>query len=381
MDYGFDEKKLALRERIRAFVEEELPKEYVRELDARDEYPHDLLKKLAQREFTAVNVPVHYGGLGGDVIDTMIIYGEISTRLPVLAWALGNIMLYGNEIIALNGSQEQKDEYLPRLAKGELKFAFALTEPNAGSDAANIKTRAVYEDGHYVINGSKMFISGSSVANYTITFTRTAESRYGGITAFVVDTRSPGYSATPIKKLGYHGSDTCAVYYDNVKVLPENILGGASELNKGWQQEMKLLNTERLVLSSCALGIATAALDDAIAFARSNFDNALFRDRLQGIQHRLVEMATELEAAKQLSYYAAWKETKGLDCVRETSMSKYLAAETAKRITLQGINILGQHGSLMEQDMQRYLRDVLILSIGGGTTQIQKNIVGKMLGL
>lgn len=381
MDLHFNEKRILLKERIMEFVEKEIPREYAREFDKKDRFPFELIKKLSGRGFMRLNIPVEYGGMGGDIMDTMIVYEEISKRLPVLCWAMGNIALYGNEIISINGSRQQKEAYLPKLAGGEIMFSFAITEPNAGSDAANISTKAVLKDGFYWINGSKMFITGAGVADYTITFARTGESRYGGITSFIVDTRSEGYSARPIKKLGYHGSNTCEVIYDNVRVKPGDILGGESGLNMGWQQEMKLLNQERLVLSSCALGIGQAALDDAIQLARENFRHRQSRDQYQAIQHRLAEMATELEAARQLVYYAAWKETRRIQCVKETSMSKYFAAETAKKVIMQGINILGPGGSSMGHDMQRYLRDVLILSIGGGTTQIQKNIVARALGV
>lgn len=381
MEFSFSNRQNLLRDQIRQFVELEIPRELARDLDRRDEFPRDLLRKLAGLGITSVNIPVEYGGQGGDVIDTMIIYEEISRRLPVLAWTLGNIMLYGNEIISINGSSEQKNRFLPGLARGELMFSFALTEPDAGSDAANIKTRAVYRDGYYYISGSKMFITGAGVADYAITFTRTGQSRYGGITSFIVNTRSEGYSARPIKKLGYHGSNTCEVYYDNVKVSPGDILGGEDGLDKGWQQEMKLLNQERLVLSSCALGIGQAALEDALSFAREHFKFRQSGDRFQSVQHRLVEMATELEAARQLAYHAAWKEIQGIECIKETSMAKYFSSEIAKKVVVQGMNIMGAYGSLMEFDMQRYFRDVPILSIGGGTTQIQKNIIGKKLGL
>lgn len=376
-----DERKRALKDKIQAFVDRELTREFVREFDQKDEFPYELLKKLSQEEFTKVNIPQEYGGLGGDIIDLMIIFEALATRLPVLCWSLGNILLYGNEIIGINGSKEQKEKYLPRLAKGEITFSFALTEPNAGSDAAAIRTRAVYQDGYYVINGSKMFITGAGVTDYTVTFVRTAESRYGGITAFIVDTKSEGYSAKSIKKLGYHGSNTCEVYYDNVKVLPEDILGGESGLNKGWQQEMKLLNQERLLLSSMALGIGKSALEDALAFAQSRFLSSQDGGDYQAIRHALVEMATELEAARQLAYTTALKEARGMPCVKETSMTKFFVAETVKRIVMKGMDIMGEYGASMEYDMQRYMREIPILAIGGGTSQVQKNIIAKMIGL
>ncbi len=181
--------------------------------------------------------------------------------------------------------------------------------------------------------------------------------------------------------LGHKGSNTCEVHYEDVKISPERILGGEECLNRGWYQMMRLLNKERLVLSACALGIGQAAFEYALKYAKEREQFGQPIGRFQALQHMLAEMATELEAARCLAYVSAWKETQGMDCVKETSMSKYYASEVAKRVALQGIQILGGYGYTMEYDAQRYLRDVLILSIGGGTTQIQKNIIGKQLGL
>ncbi|MBN1235324.1 MAG: acyl-CoA/acyl-ACP dehydrogenase, partial [Methanotrichaceae archaeon] len=373
MDLRFSQEQEKLREKVRDFVEREIPREHARELDKKGEYPHELIQKLADIDLARINIAEEYGGLGCNILDLMIVFEEIGKRFPTLCWAFGNILLYGNEIIGVNGSKEQKEEFLPKLAKGQLKFCFALTEPNAGSDAASIKTKAVFEDGNYIINGNKMFISGAGVSNYAVTFARTAEPKYDGITSFVVDTSLDGYSAKPLEKLGHHGSDTCEVNYDNVKVLPENILGGVDFLNKGWWQEMKLLNQERLVLSACALGIATAAFEDALLYAKEKMQRGEFKKDMQAIQHQLADMATSVEAIRQLINAAAWKETQNMKPVKETSMSKYYSAETTKKIVMQGLNILGADGSLMRHDMQRYLRDIMIYSIGGGTSQIQKN--------
>jgi alkylation response protein AidB-like acyl-CoA dehydrogenase len=381
VDLYFDENKRALWDKMRAFVDKELTREFVREFDKKDEFPHALLKKLSDLEISGINIAPEYGGMGGDIVDLMIIFENLARRLPTLCWALGNILLYGNEIIGINGSKEQKEKFLPKLAKGEITFSFAITEPNAGSDAAAIKTKAVYEDGHYVLNGNKMFITGAGVTDYTITFVRTDKSRYGGITAFIVDTKSEGYSARSIKKLGYHGSNTCEVNYDNVKVLPQDILGGEDGLNNGWQQEMKLLNQERLLLSSMALGIGQGAVEDAVEFAKQRMGSVKADGDYQAIKHSLVEMATDLEAARALAYHTAWKEARGLECVKETSMTKCFCGETVKKIVLQGINILGEYGCSMDYDMQRYMREIPILSIGGGTSQVQKNIIAKLIGL
>ena len=381
MDFNFTEEQKMLRDTICRFVETEIPREVAVEIDEKDEFPHELLQKLCDLGFMGINVQEEYGGQGGNIIDEMIFFEEISKKLPVLAWAAGNIILYGNTIIGVNGNEEQKKAYLPRLAKGELKFAYALTEPNAGSDAASIQTKAVFKDGHYVINGTKMFTSGAGVADITVTNARTAESKFKGITDFLVETKSEGFSTRPIKDLGYRGSNTCEVYYDEVRVPPENILGGPENLNKGWSQMMRLLNSERLVLSACALGVGQGAFEYALNYAKEREQFGRPIGKFQVIQHMLVEMATELEAARQLAYYAAWRDIQGMEAVKETSMSKYYCAEVAKKVCLQGVQILGGYGYAMEYDAQRYLRDVLVLPIGGGTTQIQKNIIGAQLGL
>jgi alkylation response protein AidB-like acyl-CoA dehydrogenase len=381
MDFHFTEEQEMLRDTVRRWVETEVPRELAQEIDERDEFPHELVGKLCDLGFMGINVPEAFGGQGGNVIDVMILDEELSKRIPVLAWATGNITLYGTSIISKNGNEEQKEKYLPRLAKGEIKFAYALTEPNAGSDAASIRTKAVFDGDCYVINGSKMFISGAGIADVVVTNTRTAESKFRGITDFLVETKSDGFSATPIKDLGYRGSNTCQVSYEDVKVPTENILGGPECLNHGWKQMMRLLNEERLLLSACSLGIGQGAFDYALNYAKEREQFGQPIGQFQAIQHKLVDMATELEAARLLAYYAAWKETLGMECVKETSMSKSYCSEVAKRVALEGVQILGGYGYTMEYDAQRYLRDVLVLSIGGGSTQIQKNIIGKQLGL
>ena len=381
MDHILTESHRRLKEKTRSFAKKEISSELAVAIEAADEFPFELMQKLADQGFWAINVPEEYGGLGGGVIDEMVFFEEITKALPVLAWTAGDILLYGNNIIKTNGNNTQKETYLPKLAKGELIFCFALTEPDAGSDAASIQTAAEKVNDHYVINGSKIFISGAGVADIAVTNTRTAPGRYDGITAFLVDTKSAGYSTTPIKKLGYKGSNTCEVYYNNVNVAPQDILGGEECFNQGWRQMMRLLNGERLVLSACALGISEKILADVIGYVRERVKLSQPAGKFQDIEHKVVEMATELEAARQLAYYAAWKETQKMECVRETSMSKYLCAETGKKIAVTAMQIMGNYASTMTCDVQRYFRDVVILSIGGGTTQIQKNIIAKTLGL
>lgn len=381
MEYQFTDEQNMLRETIRKFVENEITREVAAQIDKEDRYPEELMQKLCALGLMGINVSEEYGGQGGNVIDEMILTEELSRGLPALSWTMGNIILYGNSIIGVNGNDEQKVSYLPRLVNGDLKFAFGLTEPNAGSDASNIQTKAVFQDGHYVVTGSKMFITGGGVSDIIVTFARTGESRFGGITAFLVDRNSAGFSSKRIEKLGYKGSDTSELYFDDVKVLPKDILGGEECLNKGWGQMMKLLNAERLNLAAGALGIGCAAFDYALNYAKERVQFGRPIGKFQVNQHKFAEMATKLEAARQLAFYAAWKEVQHLECVKETSMAKLYCTEVAKEVCIEGVQILGGYGYAMEYDAQRFLRDVLIMTIGGGTSEIQKNIIAKQVGL
>ncbi|MCP4754402.1 MAG: acyl-CoA/acyl-ACP dehydrogenase [Proteobacteria bacterium] len=381
MDYSFTKSQTELREKTAAFVKKEIPREVAREVDRKGQFPFDVMKKLAEQGFWAINVPEKYGGDGGGILELMIFFEEISKAMPVLSWTAGDVLLYGNNILKVNGNEEQRQKYLPKLIKGEMLFCFALTEPDAGSDAANIQMSAELVGDHYVLNGSKMFISGASVGHISVTNTRTGPSRYNGITSFLVDTSSEGYSAMPIDKLGYKGSDTCEVYYKDVKVSKENILGGEECLNKGWHQMMRLLNGERLVLSACALGIAETVLRESIAYVKKKKKLSRSPSRFQNTEHGIAEMAAQIEAARQLAYYSAWMMNQEMECVQQTSMSKFFCAETGKKAALMGMEITGAYGYTMESDVQRFFRDIPILSIGGGTSQIQKNVIAKTLGL
>lgn len=380
MEYLLKAHQIELKEKTVSFVRKEISSEVARKVDQQDLFPHELMNKLGSEGFWKINIPEEYGGQGGNVIDLMIFFEEISKALPVLAWTAGDVLLYGNNIIKVNGSKKQQDKFLPRLAQNEMKFCFALTEPDAGSDAANIRTTAENLNGRYVINGSKVFISGASVSDIAVTNTRTGEDRYRGITSFLVDTQRPGYKTTPVKKIGYKGSDTCEVFYNDVEVSADDILGGEECLNRGWGQIMRLLNNERLVLSACALGISDTILKEVIRAVKNKVKNARVAGQYQDLEHEVVEMAVCLESARSLAYRAAWLEAEGKECVKETSMTKYYCAETGKKVAWMGVRILGEEVQNTHNYTQRLFRDIPVLAIGGGTSQIQKNIISKILG-
>jgi alkylation response protein AidB-like acyl-CoA dehydrogenase len=381
MGFSFTNAQLELRDRTAEFVRAEIPRMVAKDVDQRDEYPHELMKKLGDQGFWRINIPEEYGGEGGDIVELMIFTEEIAKALPVLTFSCGNVHLYGNNIIKVNGSQRQQQAYLPRLAEGQLKFAFALTEPGAGSDAANIRMSASREGCEYVINGSKIFTSGASVADITISNTRTAPSRYGGLTSFLVDTSTSGYSARPLKKLGSKGSDTCEVHFQDIRVSPDDILGGPECLHQAWPQMMRLLNGERLVLAATCIGSMETVINECIEYVRRRKRRSGTTLAHQICEHKIAEMATSLEASRQLMYSTATMMVNGVDCVKETSMCKYFCAENAKKVCLTAMEVIGGDAYEMDSCVQQFLRDISLLTIGGGTSQIQKNVIAKQLGL
>lgn len=381
MDFGFNEQQKMLRKTVQDFVNRDCPRELIRKLDEKDEFPRELFEKLADMGITGIGIPEEYGGQGGDIIDTVIVTEELSKRYPALSWVLGLSTLYGGDMIYRSGSEQQKRFYLPKIAKGELLFSFALTEPDAGSDAANQHTTAIQDGDNYIINGTKMFITGGYESDFIMTMTRTDKPRYKGLTYFLVSTKSKGFNKKKLEKLGYKGSSVCELVYDNVAVPEENILGGPEGLNNGWKYMIDLLNDERVGLAAGGLGIAEAAYEDALQYAKERVQFGQPIGKFQAIAHMLVEMATKIEAARLLTYEAAWLITQNVPYAKECSMAKYYATEVAKEVSLQGLQIFGGYGYMMDSDMQRYVRDAILLPIGGGTTEIEKNIIAHMIGL
>lgn len=381
MDFAFNEEQKMLRKTVQEFVNRDCPRELVRKLDEKDEFPRQLFEKLADMGITGIGIPEEYGGQGGDITDVAIMTEELSKRYPALSWVLGLSLLYGGDMIYRSGSEQQKKFYLPKIAKGELLFSFALTEPDAGSDAANQHTTAVRDGDNYIINGTKIFITGGYESDFIMTMTRTDKPKYKGLTYFLVSTESKGFNKRKLDKLGYKGSSACELVYDNVAVPEENILGGPEGLNNGWKYMVDLLNDERVLLAAGGLGIAEAAYEDALQYAKERVQFGQPIGKFQAIAHMLVEMATKIEAARLLTYEAAWLITQNMPYAKECSMAKYYATEIAKEVSLQGLQIFGGYGYMMDCDMQRYVRDAILLPIGGGTTEIEKNIIASMIGL
>lgn len=383
MDFELTEDQKMLKRTMQDFINKECPKELIRKLDESDEFPRPLFNKLRELGVAGLTIPEAYGGLGRQILSAIIVVEELSRRYPALGWVYVMCAFYGGVDVYRIANEEQKRRYLPRLANGEILFAYALTEPNAGSDLAAIETVASRQGDNFVIDGEKIFITGADEADYILALVRTEKSPKPaeGLSIMIVDGRAEGVKTRHIKKLGYKGSSACEITFQNVAVPMENVAGGPECIGKGMQLLLKTLDTERLEVAACGVGVAQGALDEAVEYAKNRVQYGRPISKLQAIRHMLAEMATQVQAARLLTYQAAWLEEQGLPCSLEANMAKLFATEAAKHVALEGMQIFGGYGYSMEFDMQRYVRDSLVLPIGGGTSQIVKNAIARIMDL
>ncbi|TDA69527.1 MAG: acyl-CoA dehydrogenase [Clostridia bacterium] len=380
MDFALTGEQELLLTTVRSFVNKECPREYIRMLDEREEYPVDLLKKMVDLGWVGLPFPEEYGGSGGNILDMILVLEELARGAFPAASALASCWMFAGFPIMIAGKEEQRKYYIPKLIRGELKFAFSLTEPNAGSDAAAISTRAEPKGDKFTINGTKMFCSSAHVADKILLVARTDKSVSApkGTTIFLVDTKAPGLQMRRIPTLGRRFSGTFELVLEEVEVGAKDILG---ELNKGWPSLMQFLTVERICSAALSTGCAKAAVDDASQYARERYQFGRPISKFQVIQHKIVDMQIAVDSARMLTYRAAWLAKEGRKCTKEASMAKAAAAQAWMLASMEGLQIMGGYGYTMEYDMQRYFRDAKFASIGGGTAEIQRNIVARELGL
>jgi alkylation response protein AidB-like acyl-CoA dehydrogenase len=383
MDFRFTEEQEAFRQTIRSFIKRETSRELDRRLEEEGRFPFELVEKMAQTGLLGLPFPEEYGGVGGTVMDFIIAAEELAYGSEAASAIFLGPVFFAGETIYINGSEEQKRKYLPLIAQGKLRGAFALTEPDAGSDASSITTSAVRDGDSYVINGHKTMISGADIADIIMTCTKTDKecSRYEGITIFMVPRIAEGLTIRKMNKLGNNIISTCELFYDNVRVPAENILGGPEALNKGWLQMINNLDIERIMIAALYTAIAQRAYDDALAYAKERKQFGRPISHYQMIQQMLADMLIEIRASRLLTYHAAWLKEQGEFCSLECSIAKIHATEAARKITIDGMQVLGGYGYMMEYDMQRYVRNALLGTIGGGTNQIQRLIIAKLEGM
>lgn len=370
------EEQIMLRKMVRDFANTEVAA-FIPNME-KDEFPLELLKKMGNLGLLGMTTPEELGGSNMDFLSYILTIQELSKVSATLGVILSVHTSVGTNPILKFGTEEQKKRFVPKLASGEHLGAFCLTEPGAGSDASSIKTSAKKTEGGYIINGSKLFITNGGYADVFIVFAVTNQARKArGITAFILEKTMPGLViGKNEEKMGLHGSSTVQLTFENIFVPEENVLG---EVDKGFTIAMANLNVGRIGIAAQALGIAEAALNASVSYAkeRRQFDAPIINN--QGISFKLAEMATNVEAAKHLVYHAATLNAKGIDCKKEAAMAKLFASKTAVETAIEAVQVYGGYGYSKDYPVERYFRDAKVTQIYEGTSEIQKIVISKEL--
>lgn len=377
MPYMLTEEQQMVRDMVRKLAQNEIAPRAA-EIDRTRTFPRENLKKMAELGLMGVPIPEEYGGAGYDFLSYIITIEEISKACASTGVILAVHTSVGTFPILYFGTEEQKQKYIPKLASGEWLGAFALTEPNAGSDPANLSTTARLEGDYYIVNGSKIFITSGGEADVYVTFVTLDKSKgHKGITCLLIEKDTPGFSVGKIEeKMGLHGDITAELIFDNAKVPRENLLGKEGE---GFKIAMSLLDGGRIGIGAQGLGIAQAALDAAIEYSKIRVQFGKPISSFQGIQFMLADMATQVDAARMLVYRAARMRDMGLPYSKEASMAKMFATDTAMKVTTDAVQIFGGYGYSKEYPVERYMRDAKITQIYEGTNQIQRMVIAKHL--
>ncbi len=377
MDFEFTPEQKELRAVVRSFAREVIAKRAA-EIDETDEFPRDVVREMGKLGLMGLPIPEQWGGVGADFVSYINAIEEISYASAAVGVILAVHTSVGTFPILYFGTEAQRQKYLPKLTSGEWLAAFALTEPDSGSDASSIHTRAVKDGDSYVINGNKVFITNGGEADVYCVFAVTEPSqRSHGISAFLVHKDTPGFKVGRREhKMGLHGSPTCELLFEDARVPAENLLGMEGG---GFTIAMKLLDAGRIGIAAQALGIAKAAFDAANQYVRDRkqFGRELFH--FQGVQFMLADMATKIEAANWLVYHAALRKERGVDCSKQASMAKVFASDTAMQVTTDAVQLFGGYGYTHEYNVERYMRDAKVTQIYEGSNQIQRIVIARHL--
>lgn len=376
MNLTFTEEQEMMRKMVRDFAAIEVAP-FIEKME-KGEFPREILRKMGGLGLMGIPVPEQYGGAEMDFTSYIIAINELSKVSATMGVILSVHTSVGTNPILYFGTEEQKQKYVPKLAAGEYLGAFCLTEPSAGSDAASMKSRAVRDGGHYVINGSKVFITNGGEADVYIVFAKTTpELGAKGVSAFIVEKNTPGLViGKDEKKMGLHGSRTVQLTFEDMRVPAENLLGAEGE---GFKIAMANLDAGRIGIAAQALGIAEAALSAATEYAKGRHQFGKPIAAQQGIGFKLADMATNVEAARLLVYRAADLRGQGLKCGMEASMAKLFATRTAVEVATEAIQVFGGYGYTEDYPVERYFRDAKVTEIYEGTSEIQRIVISKHL--
>ena len=371
----------AFHETIVKFVREELrPIEL--HVETSGVIPDEIVDKMRQLGLFGLSIPEAYGGLGLSTLAEIQVYEVLTKANACFRSRIGTSNSIGSMGILYDGTEEQKKKYLPRIAIGEWTAAFALTEPDAGSDASNITTSAVFEGDNWVLNGTKQFITNADCATVFTTIAVTDEQKRsrGGVTAFVVERDMPGLTiGKPDRKMGIRGSQTCELVFKNCKVPGENVIGGQAMVGQGFKTAMRVLDKGRLTMGACALGASQELLDLCLERVRGRIAAGIPQDDLQSQLFLLADMATQIFAARQMLYHAAELRDKGKTVAHEASMVKLFCTEMASRIADTAMDIFGDAGYLTKNRVETFLRDIRLYRLFEGTSEIQRLVISRNL--
>ena len=379
MDFELSPEHQLFRQTLRRFVDDEI-RPVVKEWEHSGRYPTEIVESMKQMGLFGITVPEEYGGMGADFVALALVFEEISRSWMGIAGILGSHSL-SCFIIARHGTEEQKNRFLPDLASGERRTGIALTEPDAGTDLQGIKTRAVRDGDHYVIRGSKLWITNARYADPLPVLVKTnpdAQPAHRGLSLILVEKGTPGFEVSrDLPKLGYKGTESCEVQLDNVRVPVENLVGGVE--GRGFKQVMSGLEIGRINIAARSVGIAQEAYNQALAYANARQAFGRKISGFQAIQLKLAEMATNTQAARLLVWWAASQADLGKRVDMEAGMAKYFASEVACTNALDSMRIHGGMGYSQELDIERLYRDAPLLVIGEGTNDIMRMVIARGL--
>lgn len=374
----FTQQQELIRKLARDFAEKELTSEILDEVEASGTFPKEILDKMAKAGFFGIKIPRELGGAGADTVSYVAVMEEIARVSAVASLYVSSPNSLSGGPLLLAGTDEQLEKYLRPVVTGEKILAFALTEPGAGSDAGGMTTIAEEDGDYYVLNGRKTFITMAPLADFAVVYAKTDMSKGSrGITAFIVDMKQKGVSCgKPEAKMGLVGCATSDIILENVRVHKDNMLG---ELNKGFTNAMKTLDVGRIGVAAQSIGVAQAALDEAIKYAKERKQFGRRIADFQAISFMIAEMATKLQAAKHLVYDAARLKDENAPASKEASMAKFYASEVCNEICAKALQIHGGYGYIKDYKIERLYRDCRVFTIYEGTSQVQQMVIAGQL--
>jgi alkylation response protein AidB-like acyl-CoA dehydrogenase len=380
MDFEFTKEQMDIQRAAREFAEAEFEKNYVVELDRNHQFPWEIWKKAIQLGFVGLDIPEEYGGQGYGLFERVLVTEQFCRcGASVGTSVLGTY--FGSKIILRKGSEDQRKKYLPPLFKGEAISAGAFTEPDRGSDLVSgpLSTNATKENGDFIINGTKTFISFASIAKFAVVLCQTDPQSippYHGHSTIIVEMDKPGIEITEMEKMGWRTNPCCEVAFINVKVPKENLVG---EEGRGFYQAIEFLDEVRINVGASAVGMAQGAFERALQYAKTREAFGRKIGTFQAISHKLAEMATKIEAIRFLVYRAAWEFDNGRLDPKLSSMAKWYSSRVAIEVADEAIEIMGGHGCMVENEVERFYRDTKVLEIYEGTREIHKNTIARYL--